>query len=56
VCQGSDEVVYLEKVLVTVTAANAGLARIHTFGPIDTNALGQRFLERLALMNGGTYR
>jgi hypothetical protein len=55
-CGGPDEAAYLERLLDVVTAANAGLARIHTFGAIGIGALGQRFLERLALRNGGTYR
>lgn len=55
-CQGADEVEYLEKVLETVAAANAGLARIHTFQPVSIGGVpGQRFLEQLALRNGGTY-
>ena len=55
-CEGADEVPYLAEVLETVTTANAGIARIHTFQPGTISTLmGRRFLEQLAIRNGGTH-
>jgi len=47
-CQGADYGAYVTELIETVTAKNAGLARIHTFAVME-------FLEQLALRNGGTY-
>ena len=54
-CRGLDERAYLEEVLETVTATNAGLARIHTFKPFLGGLLAERYMERLAIRNGGVY-
>ena len=54
-CMGAEESAYHHLLIETVTAANAGLARIHTFQVSPDNQLHDRFLEDLALRNGGTY-
>jgi hypothetical protein len=54
-CMGAQEADYLRLLTETVTAANAGLARIHTFQVAPGFELQDRVLESLALLNGGTY-
>ena len=49
-CMGEDEAANARQLLETVTAENAGLARIHTFA---CSGFGN-FLEELARRNGGT--
>jgi hypothetical protein len=49
-CSGEDEAAYAHRLLETVTAENAGLARIHTFSCFGFG----NFLEQLARRNGGT--
>jgi hypothetical protein len=54
-CSGAEESAYLERLRDTVTAQNAGLARIHTFQVSPGRQLQDSHLEDLALRNGGTY-
>ena len=54
-CMGAEETAYHEKLTETVTSANAGLARLHTFQVVPNIQIRDRFLEQLALRNGGTY-
>ena len=54
-CNGADELQYLQKLLETVTAYNAGLARIHTFQVSPGIEALDEFLQDLAHRNGGTY-
>ena len=54
-CMGGDEFEYVELLRETVTAANEGLARIHTFQVSPESDILNRHLEELALRNGGTY-
>ncbi len=54
-CSGQDESIYLAETLATITQANAGRARIHTFGVLQIPLLNEKFLKDLAEQNGGTY-
>jgi hypothetical protein len=53
-CTGTEQE-YLETLRETVTARNAGLARIHTFQVSPGSALRDGHLQELAHRNGGTY-
>ena len=53
-CTGWSEDEYLQELRDTVTADNAGLARIHTFQVFPGRGFDGH-LEELALRNGGTY-
>jgi hypothetical protein len=56
-CMGASEEQYLAETVETVTAANAGRARIHTFN-VDASVSAdtrEQFLQDIAARNGGMY-
>ncbi|MBI4606312.1 MAG: hypothetical protein HY721_30475 [Planctomycetes bacterium] len=54
-CQGADEAQYLNQTLKDVTAANQGIARIHSLQIGQTGARNANYLRDLAEQNGGEY-
>jgi hypothetical protein len=54
-CMGGDEWQYIQRTVDEVTEANAGRARIFTFGFSVVSDAGRRYLQDLASRNGGAF-